>query len=86
MASAPLETLPNKSRMEQNNSTNSGGRWVTKKEIAEHLKCCPRTINNLMSRRILPYRRVGKLLRFELGECDRAIDAFKVSSFSEKIH
>ncbi len=58
--------------------------WVTKRQLASRFQCCPRTINNLMTRRILPYRRLGRILRFDPGECDKAMDAFKVKSISER--
>lgn len=57
-------------------------RWVTKQQLAAHLQCCPRTVNNLMRRRILPYRKIGRLLRFDPAECDRALEAFQVRSLA----
>ena len=70
--------------MQSVNPSNNGGTWATKKQLANHFQCCPRTINNLMSRRILPFRKVGKFLRFDTAECDAAMDAFKVRSFGER--
>jgi len=47
--------------------------WATKADVAAHLKCSLRTINNLMRRRILPYVKIGKMVRFQLQDCDHAM-------------
>ena len=54
--------------------------WSTKAEIAEHLKCSVRTISKLMRQRILPYVKIGKLVRFDTQECDLAFGRFKSKS------
>jgi hypothetical protein len=60
------------------------GAWVTKRQLALRYQCCTRTINNLMSRRILPFRKVRNFLRFEPAECDKAMDTFKVKCIAQK--
>ena len=50
--------------------------WLTKRQLAEHLNCSIRTINNLMRRRILPYLKAGGLVRFDLEACETALKAF----------
>ncbi len=65
------------------NSTTESTRtkdWKTKREIAAHFKCSVRTITSLMRRRILPYVKNGRLLRFDTADCDRAMEAFRSKS------
>jgi hypothetical protein len=47
-------------------------RWSTKSEIAQHFGISYRTMTSLIRRRVVPYVKVGQLVRLELGECDRA--------------
>jgi len=47
--------------------------WVGKTEIAEHFKCSVRHVNNLMQRRVLPYTKIGRFVRFNVQACDEAM-------------
>jgi len=47
--------------------------WRSKTQIAEHYHCNVRTVTNLMQRRILPYVKIGRFVRFDLVACDRAM-------------
>ena len=58
--------------------------WLTKAELAEHFKCDVRTITSYMQQRILPYVKNGHFVRFDLAECDRALEQFRVKSLFEK--
>jgi hypothetical protein len=51
--------------------------WKTKREIAVYYKCSVRSISNFMRRRILPFIKIGRFVRFEAGECDLAMEKFK---------
>ena len=51
--------------------------WRLKQEIADHYRCDLRTITNLMRRRILPFVKIGRILRFNIEECDRAMNKYK---------
>lgn len=54
-------------------------RWVGKKEVAEHFKISVRTVDNWMKRRLLPYIRTGRNVRFKLSEAEETINrCFKV--------
>ena len=48
--------------------------WRTKKEIAARYKCDIRTITNFMRRGILPYVKIGRFVRFNVMECDEALE------------
>lgn len=54
--------------------------WKTKREMADYLGCTQRHINTLMRRRVLPYIKHRGFVRFDLEECDRALEAFKTRS------
>jgi len=49
-------------------------RWVNKKDVAEHFKVSKRTVDNWMKRRLLPYIRTGKNVRFKLSEADEVVN------------
>lgn len=48
--------------------------WRQKNEIADYYRCNVRTITNLMQRRILPFVKIGRLVRFIVTECDLAME------------
>lgn len=52
--------------------------WRTKRQIADYYGCDVRTITNFMRRRILPYVKTGRFVRFNIIECDQAMERFKV--------
>ncbi len=51
--------------------------WLNKVEIAQHYRCSARHINKLMKRRILPFLKMGRFVRFDRSACDQAIKAFQ---------
>lgn len=51
--------------------------WKTKREIATHFRCSVRTISNLMKRRVLPFVKHGRFVRFDTADCDRAMEKFR---------
>lgn len=51
--------------------------WRLKQEIADYYRCDLRTITNLMRRRILPFVKIGRIVRFNIKECDRAMNKYK---------
>lgn len=53
---------------------------INKKSLAARYSCTPRTINNLMRKGVLPYVKIGSLVRFDPADCDRALAAFRVKS------
>ena len=51
--------------------------WRNKRQMADHYGCDIRTITNFMRRRILPYMKIGRFVRFNLGECELAMEKYK---------
>ena len=54
--------------------------WVNKAEIAQHFKCSIRHVNALMRRRILPFVKIGRFVRFDIAACDQAMKNFQTKS------
>jgi hypothetical protein len=52
--------------------------WRSRDQVAQHFQFGLRTVGNLMRRKILPYSKTANLIRFELGDCDRAFEKFRV--------
>jgi excisionase family DNA binding protein len=55
-------------------------RLFTKKEAANHLTVCVRTIENLMAARQLGYIRIGRAVRLERAEIERFKKTFTVQA------
>jgi hypothetical protein len=56
---------------------NSPSLWRNKRQMAAHYGCDIRTITNFMRRRILPFVKIGRFVRFDIGECDQAMERYK---------
>lgn len=54
--------------------------WRRKEELADYYRCNVRTITNLMRRRILPFVKIGRLVRFNIAECDLAMSKYRRAS------
>ena len=61
------------------NSVNSRA-WVTRESIAEHFGISVRTVANFQRRRILPFVKVGGLVRFNVVKCEQALMKFESAS------
>jgi hypothetical protein len=57
--------------------------WTNKDGIARHFGCSPRHITNMMARRLLPYCKLGKSVRFHIKKCDDAISSLEIKSQSQ---
>jgi hypothetical protein len=64
----PEETMPN--------------RWLTKAALAQHYCISLRTVTNLMRRRVLPYVKIGQVVRFDAAACEQAMKKYEVVSVS----
>jgi hypothetical protein len=54
--------------------------WANKNEVALHLRCSPRHVNNLMRCRVLPHVKIGRFVRFDLAACDQAMKHYQIQS------
>lgn len=57
--------------------------WKTKEQVARHFNCSYRTVGNLMCRRVLPFVKLGNVVRFDLDECDAIMRRLKTASIFE---
>ena len=53
-------------------------RWLTKAALAQHYDISLRTVTNLMRRRVLPYVKIGQVVRFDPQACEQAMRKFEV--------
>ena len=56
------------------------GRWTNRKGIAHHFAILERSVSNLTSRRVLPFVKVGRIVRFDVLACESAFRAFETRS------
>jgi excisionase family DNA binding protein len=54
--------------------------WHSKKQIADHFGIGLRTVTDWMRRRIIPFVKVGHVVRFSLADCEGAIRKYQVKS------
>jgi len=43
-------------------------------DVARHLNVSMRTVDNMMARKIIPYFKIGGMVRFKLEDIDRALE------------
>lgn len=64
-------------------------RFVTKRALARHFECSIRTIDNWMAEGIIPYLKVGRLVRFRIDAVEASLDKFNQSEtkpLKQQIH
>jgi len=61
----------------------NGQSWVTREQVAQHFGFSLRTVANLQKRRVLPFLKVGRLVRFNINRCEQALIKFETKSISE---
>ena len=73
--SSLMPEMPNLDQ--QNVVTMATTEWRTKEEMAQYYRCNVRTVTNLMRRRILPFVKIGRIVRFDLAACDSAMRRYQ---------
>jgi excisionase family DNA binding protein len=53
-------------------------RLVDKRETAWYLRLSERAVDRLRHRRVIPFIRVGGVIRFRLADVEKALERFKV--------
>lgn len=59
------------------------GLWADINGITHRYGICRRSTQNLMNRRILPYVKIGRIVRFDVAACDAAMKKFEIKSVTE---
>jgi hypothetical protein len=54
--------------------------WVTRQQIAQHFGFSVRTVANLQRRRVFPFIKIGRLVRFDQKKCEQALIKFENQS------
>lgn len=54
--------------------------WRSKKEIAAHFGIGLRTVTDWMRRRIMPFVKVGGVVRFCVPDCEAAVRKYLINS------
>jgi len=49
-------------------------RLLTTAEVAEYFRVTPRTVETWRAKRLLPYRKLGRTIRYKLGDLQQALD------------
>jgi hypothetical protein len=57
--------------------------WVTREKLARHFAFSLRTVANLQQRRVLPYVKIGRLVRFNINKCEQALKKFEHKSICD---
>ena len=58
---------------------NGAREWATTDEIAARYKTCPKTVRHWRRLRRIPFVKIGRLVRFDIGKCDAALDALETT-------
>ena len=66
------------------NDSHADSLFVNRVKIARRYGVCQRTIQNMAARRILPFYKWGRCVRFKISECDAALERFKRDAVSMK--
>jgi hypothetical protein len=61
-------------------STPVATQWLNKAEIARHYDCSVRHINTLMKRRVIPFLKIGRFVRFDRAACDHAMKGYETKT------
>jgi excisionase family DNA binding protein len=55
---------------------------ATKAELARFLNVSPRTVDNYVASRKIPFLKLGRLVRFRLADVERALKRYTISEVS----
>jgi hypothetical protein len=59
--------------------------WRDKQGIADYYRVSIRTINEWMRRKVIPFQKVDRTVRFNIHHCDTALMLFQVKSTLVKV-
>jgi hypothetical protein len=59
------------------------GSWITKAQLAAAKQVAVRTVDNWMRGRIVPYLKIGRVVRFDARKTEQALQAFEHRSIAD---
>jgi len=62
---------------------NKASPWRDKAGIASYYGVCERTITNLVAKRQIPFKKLGRCIRFNIHTCDKAFENSCVKSVGQ---
>jgi excisionase family DNA binding protein len=57
-------------------------RPITKDELAAFLRVSDRTVDNYVIRRVIPYLKIGRAVRFRLADVEKALSRYTIKEVS----
>lgn len=52
-------------------------KWATRAQIRVRFQICERSLTSLMKKKVLPFVKIGRIVRFDIPACDEAFKAFE---------
>jgi hypothetical protein len=59
-------------------------RWLRRRDVVAEFGISARTVGNWTARRLVPYRKIGRVILFERSEIVSALDRYRVSAIGEQ--
>lgn len=70
--------MDNKNKI--NSSSFTQGSLFNRREIADYIGVCERTISNMMTKRVIPVIKIGKSVRFDPIKVRKALEKYEIES------
>ena len=61
----------------------TSNRKLTSQQLADHMGVSTRTIGNWKATGVIPFIRIGRVVRFDLAEVEAGLDKFKIRVFAK---
>jgi excisionase family DNA binding protein len=64
----------------KNSCSLTQGSLFNRREIADYIGVCERTISNMMTKRVIPVIKIGKSVRFDPIKVRKALEKYEIES------
>ena len=64
----------------KNSSSFTQGSLFNRREIADYIGVCERTVSNMMAKRVIPIIKIGKSVRFDPIKVRKALEKYEIES------
>ena len=62
---------------------NTSNKKLTAQQLADHMGVSTRTIGNWKATGVIPFIRIGRVVRFDLEEVEAGLEKFKIRVFAK---